>query len=58
MRSRYIEGIKGNAQPSPDGTGKWSFGQVAEVVEQSWIIWVLRRMQEAVEEKVRYLLRH
>ncbi|ESK95053.1 topoisomerase 1-associated factor 1 [Moniliophthora roreri MCA 2997] len=41
MRSRHIE----------KASGKWSLGQVAEVVEQSWIIWVLRRMREAVEEK-------
>ncbi|KAH9474545.1 Topoisomerase 1-associated factor 1 [Psilocybe cubensis] len=30
---------------------KWNFGLVAEVTERSWIIWVLKRMREAVEEK-------
>jgi replication fork protection complex subunit Tof1/Swi1 len=31
---------------------KWSFGLIAEVTERGWIIWVLKRMREAVEEKV------
>ncbi|KDR76874.1 hypothetical protein GALMADRAFT_245966 [Galerina marginata CBS 339.88] len=30
---------------------KWNFGLVAEVTERPWIIWVLKRMREAVEEK-------
>ncbi|EEB95453.1 hypothetical protein MPER_05578, partial [Moniliophthora perniciosa FA553] len=51
MRSQHIETIKNKGQSSAEAFGKWSFGQVAEVVEQSWIIWVLRRMREAVEEK-------
>lgn len=38
-------------QTNEDGV-KWTFGLVAEVTEKSWIIWVLRRMREAVEEKV------
>ena len=37
------------------GEEKWSFGLIAEVTERSWIIWVLKRMREAVEEKVRLL---
>jgi hypothetical protein len=35
------------------GQDNWNFGLVAEVTERSWIIWVLKRMREAVEEKVR-----
>lgn len=31
----------------------WEFGLVAEVIERGWIVWVLKRMREAVEEKVR-----
>ncbi|KAG6865098.1 hypothetical protein C0991_005153 [Blastosporella zonata] len=31
--------------------GRWSFGLIAEVTERTWIIWVLKRMREAVEEK-------
>lgn len=31
---------------------KWSFGLIAEVVERDWIVWVLKRMREAVDEKV------
>jgi replication fork protection complex subunit Tof1/Swi1 len=34
------------------GEGKWTFGLIAEVTERGWIIWVLKRMREAVEEKV------
>lgn len=33
---------------------KWGFGLVAEVVERGWIVWVLKRMREAVEDKVRH----
>lgn len=35
--------------------GTWGFGLVAEVIERGWIVWVLKRMREAVEEKVRAL---
>ncbi|KAF9452119.1 hypothetical protein P691DRAFT_772581 [Macrolepiota fuliginosa MF-IS2] len=30
---------------------KWSFGLIAEVIERDWIVWVLKRMREAVDEK-------
>jgi replication fork protection complex subunit Tof1/Swi1 len=33
-------------------SGQWQFGAIAEVAERGWIIWVLKRMREAVEEKV------
>ncbi|TFY67030.1 hypothetical protein EVJ58_g1892 [Rhodofomes roseus] len=29
----------------------WSFGLVAEVTDRAWIVWVLKRMRQAVEEK-------
>ncbi|KAI0061071.1 timeless-domain-containing protein [Artomyces pyxidatus] len=29
----------------------WGFGLVGEVVERAWIVWVLKRMRGAVEEK-------
>ncbi|KDQ56583.1 hypothetical protein JAAARDRAFT_79123 [Jaapia argillacea MUCL 33604] len=29
----------------------WSFGLIAEVTERGWIVWVLKRMREAVDEK-------
>ncbi|KAI0073615.1 timeless-domain-containing protein [Panus rudis PR-1116 ss-1] len=29
----------------------WEYGLVAEVIDRSWIVWVLRRMREAVEDK-------
>lgn len=34
------------------GEERWRFGLIAEVTERSWIVWVLKRMREAVEEKV------
>ncbi|KAG6872642.1 hypothetical protein C0995_008073 [Termitomyces sp. Mi166 len=37
-----------NAQGSK---GRWKFGLIADVTERTWIIWVLKRMREAVEEK-------
>ena len=30
----------------------WEYGLVAEVIERSWIAWVLKRIREAGEEKV------
>ncbi|KAF5339101.1 hypothetical protein D9611_011155 [Ephemerocybe angulata] len=30
---------------------KWEFGLIAEVTERVWIVWVLKRMREAMEEK-------
>ncbi|KAI6107784.1 timeless protein-domain-containing protein [Pisolithus croceorrhizus] len=36
-----------------DGPRKWSLGLVAEVTDRSWIVWVLRRMRGAMDEKVR-----
>ncbi|THH17984.1 hypothetical protein EW146_g2907, partial [Bondarzewia mesenterica] len=30
---------------------RWEFGLVGEVVERGWIVWVLKRMRGAVEEK-------
>ncbi|RDB17381.1 Topoisomerase 1-associated factor 1 [Hypsizygus marmoreus] len=44
LAMRAKENVKG-----PDG--KWHFGLIAEVTERSWIVWVLKRMREAVEEK-------
>ena len=41
-----------------DTAREWSFGLVAEVTERSWIVWVLRRMREAVSDKVRPPLPH
>ncbi|TFK80719.1 timeless-domain-containing protein [Polyporus arcularius HHB13444] len=30
---------------------KWKFGLIAEVTDRAWIVWVLRRMREAQDEK-------
>lgn len=30
----------------------WEFELIGEVVERSWIIWMLKRMREAMEAKV------
>ncbi|KIK62957.1 hypothetical protein GYMLUDRAFT_41245 [Collybiopsis luxurians FD-317 M1] len=41
----------GNGKNPDRDTRKHSFGLVAEVLERPWIIWVLKRMREAGEEK-------
>lgn len=45
--------MRSREQQADAGKDRWNFGLVAEVTERSWIIWVLKRMREAVEEKVR-----
>jgi replication fork protection complex subunit Tof1/Swi1 len=37
---------------SKESGEKWPFGLIAEVIERDWIVWVLKRMREAVDEKV------
>jgi replication fork protection complex subunit TIMELESS/Tof1/Swi1 len=34
---------------------KWGLALIAEVTERGWIVWVLKHMREAVEEKVHIL---
>ena len=48
------EGVGGGDEDGNGGT--WGFGLIAEVIERGWIVWVLKRMREAVEEKVRVFL--
>ena len=47
--------MQGKEKEQNNGEEKWSFDLIAEVTERSWIIWVLKRMREAVEEKVRFM---
>ena len=49
----FFLAMQSKEQEQKNGEEKWSFGLIAEVTERSWIIWVLKRMREAVEEKVR-----
>ena len=49
----FFLAMQGKEQEQKNGKEKWSFGLIAEVTERSWIIWVLKRMREAIEEKVR-----
>lgn len=55
----YFLALRAQEEPSqPDKTNSknnetWSFGLVTEVIERDWIVWVLKRMREAVDEKVR-----
>ncbi|KAL0580059.1 Topoisomerase 1-associated factor 1 [Marasmius crinis-equi] len=53
MRSMFAQKLQANnSDPAAiEALEKWKFGLVAEVVEQHWIVWVLKRMREAVEEK-------
>ena len=48
----FLEFLHCKEQGQNNGKEKWSFSLIAEVAERSWIIWVLKRMREAVEEKV------
>ncbi|KAG1814818.1 hypothetical protein EV424DRAFT_1413535 [Suillus variegatus] len=34
-----------------EGQRKWNLGLVAEVTDRGWIIWVLKRMRQAMDEK-------
>ena len=45
--------LSSRIKAAPAEKEKWGFGLVAEVVERGWIVWVLKRMREAVEDKVR-----
>ena len=45
--------LSSRVKATPVEKEKWGFGLVAEVLERGWIVWVLRRMREAVEDKVR-----
>ncbi|EPQ50778.1 timeless-domain-containing protein [Gloeophyllum trabeum ATCC 11539] len=38
------------ARDGKDGQA-WDFGLIAEVTDRGWIVWVLKRMREAVDEK-------
>ena len=40
------------AEPKESNATVWGFDLVGEIVERSWIVWILKRMREAVEEKV------
>lgn len=48
----YFLAMRSKEQSEKTGQDRWNFGLIAEVTERSWIIWVLKRMREAVEEKV------
>lgn len=39
-------------EKSAGASEPWAFGLVGEVIERGWIVWVLKRMNGAVEEKV------
>lgn len=32
--------------------GTWDFEFIGEVLERGWIVWMLKRMRESVEQKV------
>ena len=42
------------AKDSGGSTGwNWGYDLVTEVVDRAWIVWILRRMRGAIDEKVR-----
>ena len=54
MRTKENEKMKAASGERDEDKPKerWTFGLIAEVTERGWIVWVLKRMREAVEEKV------
>ena len=54
----YFLTLRAQDQPSQSNKNNskesenWPFGMIAEVIERDWIVWVLKRMREAVDEKV------
>ncbi|KAG1808071.1 timeless protein-domain-containing protein [Suillus variegatus] len=38
-------------EKAAEGQRKWNLGLVAEVTDRGWIIWVLKRMRQAMDEK-------
>lgn len=54
VRARQVEDSK--KECSTGTSNIWGFDMVGEIVERSWIIWILKRMRQAVEDKV--LLKH
>ncbi|THH04072.1 hypothetical protein EW145_g5791 [Phellinidium pouzarii] len=52
VRTSQIEDSqKKDTQKASLNAETWDFSLVAEVIERSWIIWILKRMREAVEDK-------
>ncbi|KAG2128288.1 timeless protein-domain-containing protein [Suillus clintonianus] len=43
--------ISRSNEKAVEGQRKWNLGLVAEVTDRGWIIWVLKRMRQAMEEK-------
>jgi len=48
----FFLSMRGKETTNGEQNQIWGFGLVAEVTEPVWIVWVLKRMREAVEEKV------
>ncbi|KAI0657606.1 timeless-domain-containing protein [Cubamyces menziesii] len=46
----FLEFFLYERERQPEGS-RWKFGLVAEVIDRGWIVWVLRRMREAQEQK-------
>ncbi|KAF8064919.1 timeless protein-domain-containing protein [Lyophyllum atratum] len=47
----FFLSMRAKEKANNTGRERWSFGVIAEVTERTWIVWVLKRMREAVEEK-------
>lgn len=53
VREAQIENAQKGGSPV-----SWGFDLVSEVIERGWIVWILKRMREAVEDKVGYPYLH
>jgi len=49
---QFFLGMHFKAKEANKDLDRWNFGLVADLTNRAWIVWILRRMREAVEEKV------
>lgn len=58
VREKQLSDAEKSQGTSKQSSEVWGFDLVGEIVERSWIIWILKRMRQAVEDKVRFPLPH
>lgn len=54
VREKQLSDAEKSQGTSKQSSEVWGFDLVGEIVERSWIIWILKRMRQAVEDKVRF----
>lgn len=56
LRTAEKAGSAGTDKNKSEEVEKWEFETIGEVLETVWIVWILRRMREAVDQKVRFII--